>query len=215
MDLTLFKKSFHVTDDMGNSVLPLGISKRVDGKFCYCLEELGGKIFSDGIYRVYRWDQIESKTNLIWRVFEATRNQVVIFAADWSGRQFGIDCAEQTNDGEPSVECFDVGAVKSFCTDNDILTFHNRILVEKSDAALAKPFFQCWKKLHPKPIPASKCVGYKTPLFLGGKDDLTNLELTDLDVYLEFCAQLWERVKSLPSGAGVDRISIGKSDARG
>jgi hypothetical protein len=37
----------------------------------------------------------------------------------------------------------------------------------------------------------------------GGTDELENLRLVDMDVYLELCRQLWEQVKDLSDGTAV------------
>lgn len=37
----------------------------------------------------------------------------------------------------------------------------------------------------------NQCIGYKIPLFLGGSDDLSNIEQIDFDVFWTIMAQLW------------------------
>lgn len=52
------------------------------------------------------------------------------------------------------------------------------------DACLASSFYKQWKENNKnKDIQNGQCVGYKIPLFLGGTDDISNLELSDVDVY--------------------------------
>lgn len=46
--------------------------------------------------------------------------------------------------------------------------------------------------LHPT---YGQCIGYKVPLFLGGKDDVSNLELSDLDVYWYAISQTLAKVR--------------------
>ena len=36
-----------------------------------------------------------------------------------------------------------------------------------------------------------QCIGYKVPLFLGGLDDLSNIEQIDFDVFWTLMTQLW------------------------
>jgi hypothetical protein len=43
-----------------------------------------------------------------------------------------------------------------------------------------------------------ECIGYKVPLFLGGKDTTDNFEIADLEVYWEITCQLYHQVKDLP-----------------
>ena len=75
-----------------------------------------------------------------------------------------------------------------------IIAFHDEELPAYADDALAAKFYQQWKAQHPSDIPSEKCIAYKVPLFLGGKDVVENLELSDLDVYLELCGQLRRQI---------------------
>ena len=70
--------------------------------------------------------------------------------------------------------------------------FHDDELVEHSDATLASDFFEDWASSNPTALPLSRnqCVGYRIPLFLGGKDTNENLEIGDVEVYWTICGQL-------------------------
>jgi hypothetical protein len=205
MTLAPFLRRYKQTGDVGNRTVPASLNRRVDEDFLHCIEELGGKTFNHGLYRVYRGDQIRRYTELVSRLFRGAAGQIVVFASDWSGRQFAIDFAE-LHRGRPTVGCFDCGGPDGFCTDQPIVQFHNKALVKQANAALAERMYRTWKKGHKEPIPPDKCVGYKVPLFLGGKDKVSNLELTDMEVYLETCLQLWEQVRNLPDGTPVSGI---------
>jgi hypothetical protein len=61
-------------------------------------------------------------------------------------------------------------------------------------------------------LSAKPSAPHKAPLFLGGKDSLSNLERTDLDVYLSLCAKLWNKVKDLPEGTPIGELIIGESE---
>lgn len=60
------------------------------------------------------------------------------------------------------------------------------------EPALAAPFFESWAQANPDLIPlaVTRWVGYKVPLFPGGKDTLDNLEVIDLEVYWSVSGQL-------------------------
>ena len=77
------------------------------------------------------------------------------------------------------------------------------------EPASAASFFAAWAR-----APAgllllelAQCVGYKMPLFLGGKHVLENLEVIDIDVYWSISGQLRQRTKTLPPGSSIRRIS--------
>ncbi len=53
-----------------------------------------------------------------------------------------------------------------------------------------------------------ECVGYQTPLFLGGVDATTNLEICDVDVYWTLSAQILAQVGGLPVGAPISKFII-------
>ena len=46
---------------------------------------------------------------------------------------------------------------------------------------------------HNKPS-YKNCVGYKVPLFLGGKDAISNYEETDMEVYWSISAQIISQI---------------------
>lgn len=71
------------------------------------------------------------------------------------------------------------------------------------DVALAKSFFHKWKKSGGASPAHSQCVGFRQPLFLGGADDLDNLELSDIDVYWHLMSQIIEQVRDLPAGTPI------------
>ena len=58
MDLSRFLTQYAVTHDAGNAPIPTRLKRRVDSEILSCLDQLGGKTFNHGIYRVYRGDQI-------------------------------------------------------------------------------------------------------------------------------------------------------------
>ena len=62
------------------------------------------------------------------------------------------------------------------------LDFHNSELVDQRAAVVASTFFNEWLAANPDALPLGpdRCVGYRVPLFLGGRDELANLEETDL-----------------------------------
>ncbi|WP_313623361.1 T6SS immunity protein Tdi1 domain-containing protein [Achromobacter sp.] len=89
-----------------------------------------------------------------------------------------------------------------------MFTFHNGVLLNLSEAALAENFFKKWIASGGCAPRFDQCVGYKLPLFLGGKDDISNLELSDLDVYSCVSSQLIARTRGLPVGTAIGAITL-------
>jgi hypothetical protein len=87
--------------------------------------------------------------------------------------------------------------------------FHDGILIDRAEEALARNFFEDWRSsAQGRVINASECVGYRVPLFLGGKDTVENLEVQDATVYADICGQLWQQVKDLPPGSKISEITV-------
>ena len=89
----------------------------------------------------------------------------------------------------------------------DIISFHNEELVDYRDAALASDFFKKWIESRGERPEYGQCVSYKRPLFLGGNDEISNLEIGNVDVYWHIMGQLIRKAKGLPPGTGI-RVEI-------
>lgn len=61
--------------------------------------------------------------------------------------------------------------------------FHDEALIEFAEDALAVSYYTDWRATGQPDILFDQCAGFNVPLFLGGEDEVTNLELTDIDVY--------------------------------
>ena len=90
----------------------------------------------------------------------------------------------------------------------NIETFHESELIQYREEALAESFYQHWLDDGGMQPAITQCVGYKKPLFLGGRDTVDNLEVADLDVYWTVSAQLIQKTRGLPLGASIGKITI-------
>jgi len=88
-------------------------------------------------------------------------------------------------------------------------SFHRRQLVENAEAAVALSFYKSWLASGGQVPAYDQCIGYKRPLYLGGVDEVTNLEVGDFDVYWTISAQLLSRTRGLPVGTKINNVSIG------
>jgi hypothetical protein len=86
--------------------------------------------------------------------------------------------------------------------------FHEGEMIEDPDAVLASGFYEKWLKAGGSAPPFDQCIGYKKPLFLGGADDLGNLELSNLDVYWSVSSQLIRQVRGLPPGTRIGSVRL-------
>lgn len=100
------------------------------------------------------------------------------FAYDWLGRQF---CARADDPGA-TVLLFEPGSGECFDVPVAFADFHDAALVDDGDDVLATGYFADYRAAGGAAPTVTECVGFKIPLFLGGPDDFSNLELTDMDL---------------------------------
>lgn len=164
-------------------------------------------IYLDGAYRQHRPEDVARFTELAADAFPEFRARVECFGADWLGRQFAIDRGRIV-DGEPQVLMLEPGTGEALEIPVGRNAFHEEELAQEPEGAVAYSFFQQWQAEGGARPGYSQCVGYKRPLYLGGADDMTNLELVDFDVYWTISAQLLAQVRDLPPGARIDAVRI-------
>ena len=154
-------------------------------------EEFAGSSFSGGLYRVHDSASGPRAASSIVEMFPDFKGRVSPFAYDWLGRQFCLDFG-RLDMNEPLSMLFEPGTGQALEIPATFVDFHNEEIVDYSDAALALPFFEKWSSANPEELPLNvdECVAYKVPLFLGGRDEIENLEIMDMDIYWSINAQI-------------------------
>ena len=166
------------------------------------LSEFGGASFSSSLYRVVLASEIAGWNARIEAAYPEFAGQITCFAYDWLGRAFALN-QNRLEGGRPGVTMFEPSTGEALEIPCNLQTFHTEGLLEFGEAALAISFFEDWLGAGgTAPLP-DQCVGYKKLLFLGGVDDLENLELSDLDVYWHLSAQIIRQTRGLPPGTPV------------
>lgn len=150
--------------------------------------------YLDGAYRLHRSGDVERFTALATEAFPEFAGRISCFGADWLGRQFATDEGRVVA-GKPQVLLLEPGTGEALEIPLDRLAFHEQELVEEPDAAVAYSFFQQWIAAGGSRPGYDQCIGYRRPLFLGGADELGNLEVSDLDVYWTVYAQLLSKLR--------------------
>lgn len=155
------------------------------------MQRWSGATFSRGLYRIHNRRSGAMADTWVSQMFPEFGRRFQCFGFDWLGRQFALD-ADRIDGGQAQVLLMDPGTAEALEIPCGFSSFHNQELVEFHDAALATDFFRTWSEGRNDLAALSHdvCVGYKVPLFLGGVDDVSNLELTDMDVYWSLSAQL-------------------------
>lgn len=205
MNLDRFNQAFNVTNDecSAGRIITVPVEQDVHE----LVSAHGGKTFNQGVYRVLRPDQLADAKEAMERVFPEFRGRIEPFGFDWLGRHFALD-RRRIENGKAQVLILEVGAGEAMQIPASVAEFHNVELVEYADDALSLPFWSRWREGNPAALAHSECVGYQVPLFLGGADDLPNLEVMDLSVYVEICGQLRNKTRSLSPGQTIGHISL-------
>jgi hypothetical protein len=171
------------------------------------LAELGGSSFNGGLYRVVRARDLDAWASCIGYAFPEFKGRVTCFGYDWLGRAFATD-AKRIEGGRPGVVMFEPGTGQALRIPANIQTFHNDELTNFGESALSIDFYRRWQNISHVTLKFDQCAGYKRPLFLGGVDDVENIEVSDIDVYWHIFGQLILKAKGLPVGTPV-RTKIG------
>jgi hypothetical protein len=150
-------------------------------------EAAGGQVFGGGLYRVLSDQMAATLTPSVFRAYPDYMNAVDCFATDWMGNVFALRASDS------QVIMFELATCEALGIGVPFEKFHTGSLVNEADAALAEHIFRAWLAQGDRAPAANECVGYKTPLFFGGADALSNLELIDLDVYWHLTSQIIEQ----------------------
>jgi hypothetical protein len=169
------------------------------------LSRFGGCSFNDGLYRLHRLDDIPEWNSIVGYAFPEFANRITCFGYDWLGRHFAIDAGRREGSG-PAVIMLEPGTGEALEVPRSFIDFHNLELIDEQDRALASSFFAEWLAAGNPSLTRDQCAGYKRPLFLGGRDTLDNLEISNLEVYWVLMGQLIRQTKGLPEGTPV-RVS--------
>ena len=148
-----------------------------------------GRTFNHGLYRLHTHDTAELANEAVAALRPDFAGQIACFGYDWLGRQFGIDLRPNRSE---TVLLAEHGTGEILEIPATFVDFHEAILTEHADAAIAVGFFEAWANARPETLPLRlhQCVGYRVPLFLGGRDELDNLGAIDLWVDWDLAAQL-------------------------
>lgn len=151
------------------------------------LTRLGGKQFGQGVFNSFSLENVEKWTGIVTEAYPGFTGRFKLFAYDWLGRCFGIDLREGRN---KTVLMFEIGTNDVLEIPCDLETFLNEELPLFPDACIAQTFFEAWMQQASAHLMYGRCAGYKVPLFLGGADDISNLEDSDMEVYWGLLSQM-------------------------
>tara|TARA_R110002124_G_scaffold172634_1_gene340254 strand:+ start:549 stop:1172 length:624 start_codon:yes stop_codon:yes gene_type:complete len=178
-----------------------------DSSLLRLFQRHAGQTVGNNIYRILSVDQGLRIGEIISTCFDGYDEKIFCFGCDWMGRVFASNDHTPIN-GHPSVMMFHPEYGELFTLPYNVVEFHNDALVDLREDILAENFYGEWLRSGGKRPSSNECVGHKVPLFLNGDDDLSNLELTNLEVYWTVAAQLLIQIRSLPDGTAIEGIEL-------
>jgi hypothetical protein len=170
------------------------------------VEAVAGVTLADGFYRFHTLESAVRSNEACAKLIKGFEGSFFVFAFDWLGRELAVDIRSDATNG--NVICVDPGGGEYLTTDCPLSEWHDAVAGEEDP--LAYPFYFAWRKANPGqgPLAFHQAIGYKVPLFLGGEDEVPNLEVCDREVYFELCTQLAHGARQLPVGETVTAIAI-------
>jgi len=193
-----------------NAGSPVGLGVKAEGceQHLHALfAQFGGLSFNNGLYRVMSSEASSDWSGLMGNAFPAFVGAVPCFGFDWLGRVFALD-ARRPVEGLAGVVMLEPGTGQVLEIPCNVHTFHESELIEYREEALAVSFFQKWISIGGVAPRMDECVGYKKPLFLGGKDVVENLGRSNMDVYWNIAKQLIAKSRGRPVGTQIGSAHI-------
>ncbi|OAH13201.1 T6SS immunity protein Tdi1 domain-containing protein [Streptomyces jeddahensis] len=169
---------------------------------------LSGASVEHGLYRVHTPRTAAAANAVCGRLLRGFEQRMYCFGFDWLGRNLAVDLATG-EPADPHVVLVEPGAGELMESGIGLHPFHDEVLVTDT-SPLAADFFDQWRATQPgfERLAFDECVGYKVPLFLGGEDEVHNLERVPYDVYWDLCVQLRTGTRRMTPGTTIGRIVV-------
>jgi len=201
--IKIFLDRFNITSKRSIAEEGKDFYKNLPVELFQLLDLFGGATFNNGLYRIHSFGSSVQWALIIAEYFGQYRNKIYPFGFDWMGRQF---CLSTSSD---ILFMFDPATGESFELRQALTLLHDEDFVNDTDDMLSINLFNKALTFYKiDNIGYNECLGYKVPLFLGGKDDIENYELQDIEVYWHIENQLYNKVKDMPEGTKIGNIKI-------
>jgi len=173
------------------------------------IAELGGKVLNDGAYRLLDDQLAEAAEDFIAEAMPVQKGIRAPFGCDWMGRIYAVDGSKRrAPNGELCACLLDPATRDLLSVPGSVADFHNSILVEEPDVAYEEPLWHQWRERNKEPLAFSDVVGWKTPAFLGGSLEVSNLEVQPACVYWPLAGQLIAQAFNLKPGTPIRSVTI-------
>ena len=169
--------------------------KHNDYNFLYSLiHKYGGCIFNNGLFKIHTFEYAEKWTSLLAEFFrnEIVPFDVICFASNWQGCMYCINKRNNT------ITYFDPATCEFFSADSSLQFFFDDILVSgEYDIIFEDYFYEAFEYLKLEKLNFENSLGHKKYLHLGGKDDVSNLEIVDTEILWNLQIQIAESINEI------------------
>lgn len=139
----------------------------------------GGVQFGGGLFTVFAKADIRLWEEKVADVFPKYKGNFLLFGHDWMGRCYAIDRFSE----EEKILIFDPGTLEVYDIPLKFRDFVNKAIPMNPNECLAIDGFMKWHNTTKCDISDIECVSYKVPPFLGGAEEIENLETSKLIDY--------------------------------
>ena len=146
-----------------------------------------GMSLGDGMYRVFMKDDSVKWIDIIKEGYPEFEGDFQPFAYDWLGRCFAMDLRPGSRG---KIVMFEIRTGEVLEIPSDMIEFHEKQIPLSHHDCLASEFLGEWREANSEALRPNQCIGYKTPLFLGGADTIYNLEISDIEMYWYTCSMM-------------------------
>ena len=182
IEFKFFLEKFKLFKQCGNNKIFTSKNKYLNT----VINTLGASSYNQGLLYLCNGVEVEVMTKSIEDAFPKTKNTITCFGRDWLNRRLAV-----RNEEPYDILRFDVVYNEVINIPTTLKEFFENEIIEYTDALLSEKYFNQWKiKNHDVILSCSECVDYKIAPSLGGKDDVSNLEVLDYNVAWHLNMQL-------------------------
>ncbi|MFC6153156.1 T6SS immunity protein Tdi1 domain-containing protein [Nocardioides yefusunii] len=192
MGFDTFRRNYAATRDTGSGgQVWLHPNLVVTPGYAEFAHEFAGCSFRGGVYRFHDARSGPVGQRVAEQMFPEFNGRFTVFAHSWTGRQFAVDLARVVEE-EPQLLLLDPADGQAYEVPVSFAGFHDDELVHNHQAALMSDWHREWlgTGFGSRTLSPEECVGHRIPLYLGGEDEISNLEITDFELHWSFSAQL-------------------------
>lgn len=165
----------------------------------------GGMQFGKGLFSVFDKGDLRYWEKNITTIFPDYKGRFELFGYDWMGRCFAVTSLGE--EGE-KILVFDPSTLEVNDIPLNFTDFINKAIPTSANECFSSDAFINWHNTNSAELDYLQCLGNKVPLFLGGNDELDNMELSDMDVYWHILGQTAVKLRGEEEGTVVDEFSI-------